>query len=136
VTTTLRAAAAAVLALGLAIPAASADARGTDWTTVVKLHRAKLQACKVPTTKHGPWKVRFRVDASRATEAVRGKAEVDKGEKVVVGPRRTGLLQPGSVSKVRTMRVPRGAAFTFQAGLQTDTTGVASAGSVDAISHC
>jgi hypothetical protein len=136
VTTTLRAAAAAVLALALAIPAASADARGTDWTTAVKLHRAKLQACKVPTTKHGPWKVRFRVDASRATAAVRGEAEVDKGEKVVVGPRRTGLLQPGSVSKVHTMRVPRGAAFTFQAGLETATIGVASAGSVAAISHC
>src|SRR4051794_39380504 len=83
VTITLRAAAAAVLALGLAMPAASADARGHHWTTVVKVHRAKFQACKVPTTQHGPWKVRFRLDATRATTSVRGEAEVDKGDKTV-----------------------------------------------------
>jgi len=118
------------------MPAASADARGHHWTTVVKVHRAKFQACKVPTTQHGPWKVRFRLDATRATTSVRGEAEVDKGDKTVVGPQRIHRLQPGSISRTHTMRVPRGAAFSFQADLETDTTGVASAGSVDAISHC
>lgn len=135
-TITLRAAAAAVLALGIAVPAGSADARATTWTTLVNLHGAKMQGCKVPTTKHGPWKVRFRLKATRATTSVRGSAEVDRGDRTVVGPQRIHRLQPGSISKTHTMRVPRGAAFTFQAGLDTDTTGVASAGSVDAISHC
>ena len=132
----LKAAAAAALTLALTGPAASADARANHWTTVIKLHRAKFQACKVPTTQHGPWKIRFRVDARRATTSVRGKGEVDKGQQVVDGPRRTGLLQPGDVSGTHTLRMPRGSAFTFQAALDSDTTGVASAGSASGISRC
>jgi hypothetical protein len=104
--------------------------------TTVKLHRAKMQACKVPTTKHGPWKVKVRVDARRATTPVRGSAEVDKGDQVVAGPRRSGLLQPGALSKVHTLRMPRGSAFTFQSGLETDTTGVASGVPASGIGRC
>jgi hypothetical protein len=136
VTYTLRAAAAAVLALGLALPAGSADARAGHWTTVVRLTGAKAQACKVPTTKHGPWKVRFRVDATKATTSVRGSAEVDKGAHIVDGPSRTHWLQPGAMSKVHTLRMPRGPSYRLQVGLETDTTGVASAGSLSAITRC
>ncbi len=132
----LRAAAAAALALGLAMPATYADARSNDWTTLVKLHGAKMQACKVPTTKHGPWQIKVRLDARRATTAVRGSAEVEKGDRIVDGPWRTHLLQPGSLGKTHTLPMPRGSAFTFQAGLETDTAGAASAGPASAISRC
>jgi hypothetical protein len=136
VKTSLRAAAAAALALGLALPAGSADAGAVSWTKLVNLHGAKVQGCKMPTTKHGPWKVKVRVDARKAATAVHGSAEVDKGEHVVDGPWRTHLLQPGTMSKVHTLRVPRGKAFRLQAGLENETTGVASAGSVSAIGRC
>jgi opacity protein-like surface antigen len=136
VTITLRAAAAAVLAVGLAVPAGSADARANNWTKVVNLHGAKVQACKVPTTQHGPWKIKVRVNATKATTAVRGKAEVDKGDRVVAGPWTPHKLQPGQMSKVHTMRMPRGKAFTFQGELDTDTVGVGSAGPASGISRC
>jgi hypothetical protein len=138
VTITLRAAAAAglVLAVGLAVPADSADARANNWTKVVNLHGAKVQACKVPTTKHGPWRIRVRVNARNATKAVRGSAEVDKRDRVVDGPWKPHLLQPGEVTKVHTMRMPRGKAFTFQGELESGTVGVASAGPASGISRC
>lgn len=135
-TITFRAAAAAALALGLALPAGSAQARANDWTTVVKLHRAKLLACKVPTPKHGPWKIKVRVDARAATTPVRGSAQVDKGDQVVDGPWHTRWIEPGAMSPLHTLRMPRGSSFSFQAGLDTDSVGVASAGSVSAISRC
>src|SRR4029078_4838927 len=97
VTHARRAAAAAVLALGLALPAGSADARAGHWTTVVRLTGAQAQACKVPTTKHGPWEGRLRLDATQATHSVRGSAEVDKGAHIVDGPSRTHWLQPGAM---------------------------------------
>jgi len=136
VTFPLRAAAAVALALGLALPAGSAEARANDWTTVVTLHRAELLARKVPTTKHGPWRIRVRVDARRATTPGRGSAEVDKGAQVVVGPWHSHRMRPGTLSKIRTMRMPRGSAYSFSAGLETDTTGVGSAGGVSGISRC
>jgi hypothetical protein len=136
VTGTFRAAAAAVVTLGLILPAASAQAGATDWSTVMKLHRAKLQVCKQPTTKQGPWKIKVRVDARRATTPVRGSAEVDKGDLVVSGPWKSHWIQPGAVSKVRTLRMPRGSAFTLQLGLETDTAGAASAGPLTGISRC
>jgi hypothetical protein len=136
VTITLRAAAAAALVVGLALPAGSADARANNWTKVVNLHGAKVQACKVPTTKHGPWKIKVRVNARNATAAVHGSAEVDKGDRVVDGPWKPRLLHPGEVSKVHTMRMPRGKAFTFQGELESGTVGVASAGPASGISRC
>ena len=135
-TITVRAAAAAALVVGLSLPAGAADARANHWTTVVNLHGAKVQACKVPTTKHGPWKIKVRVDARKATTAVRGAAEVDKGDHVVAGPWKPHRLQPGAMSKVHTMRMPRGPAYTFQGGLETAGVGVASAGPASGISHC
>lgn len=135
-TIALRAAAAVVLAVGLAVPAASADARANNWTTVVNLHGAKVQACKVPTTKHGPWTIKVRVDARKATTAVRGSAEVDKRDLVVAGPWKPHRLQPGAMSKVHAMRMPRGSAYTFQGELETATVGVGSAGPASGISRC
>jgi hypothetical protein len=136
VTITLRAAAAAVVVVGLALPAGSADARADNWTKVVNLHGAQVQACKVPTTKHGPWKLKVRVNARNATAAVRGSAEVDKGNRVVAGPWTPRRLQPGEVTQVHTMRMPRGKAFTFQGELDNGSVGVASAGPASGISRC
>jgi hypothetical protein len=131
-----RAAASAALALLLCGPAASAAARGNDWQTIVKVSRGKVQACKVPTTEDGPWKVKLRVNARKATTSVRGIAQVDKNNHALDRTWKTGWIDPGQVSKVGSVRLPRGSAYTLEVGIDSGSAGSGAALSARSIGRC
>jgi hypothetical protein len=112
-----RAAATAVLTLALSGPALAAHAAGNDWKTLVPFDGAKLQACKIPTTANGPWKIKVRVDATSASARVSGAAYVMKGAKNTDQNWKSGWVAKGHISDVGTVRLPRGADYTLNAGL-------------------
>jgi len=130
------AAAAAALALTLTVPAGAAQARGNDWTRVTTLDHAKLQACKEATTKDGPWKIRLRVNAKRATTAVKASADAQKQGEQVGRSWRSGWIHPGEVSAIGTVRLPRGTAYALETQLESHSSGVGIAGSVRSIGRC
>lgn len=133
------AAAAAALALTLTVPAGAAqaaDARGNDWTRVTTLDHAKLQACKEATTQDGPWKIRLRVNAKRATTAVKASADAQKQGEQVGRSWRSGWIHPGEVSAIGTVRLPRGTAYALETQLESHSSGVGIAGSVRGIGRC
>jgi hypothetical protein len=136
VTITGRAAVAAAIALALAISAGAADARANNWTTMIKVNRGKVQACKVATTKTGPWKVKLRVDARSATTAVLGSAYADKDGQALAAQWDTDWIDPGSVSAVGTLRVPRGSAYHLDAQLESEGAGSGSSSPMSSVSRC
>jgi hypothetical protein len=117
-----RAAALAAITLALTAPAAGAHAQGRDWKTLSKIDGGKVQACKVATTKTGPWKIKLRVDASNATTRVNGSAYVTKNDKPV-DHWKSGWVAKGHTSAVGTVRLPRGSAYTFSAGIGASQAG-------------
>jgi hypothetical protein len=135
-TLTSRAVAAAGLALALALPAGAADARGNHWSTVTKVARAKLQACKVATTPDGPWRIRLRVNATDATAQVRGSAMVQKNGEQVGDKWRSGHVHQGDVSKIGKLRLPRGSAYQLEGQLETDSSGSGAVGSAAQLHRC
>ena len=68
------AAVAALTTLALAGSVVNAQAAGRDWKTLATTAGGKIQACKVATTDSGPWKIKLRVDARKATSQVKGSA--------------------------------------------------------------
>ena len=125
------AATAAALALTLSATTSAADAKARDWTTMTRVAHAKLQACKEVTTPGGPWRIRLRVDATAATSMVRGSAEVRNQRGDLVGKRwRSGPVRPGDVTKVGSVRLPRGSAFQLEVQLESDSAGKGVVGAV------
>jgi hypothetical protein len=124
------AAAAAALALTLSATTSAADARPRDWTTMTKVAHAKLQACKEATTPGGPWRIRVRVDATAATSIVRGSAEVWNRRGDTVRKWRSRLVHPGHVSRVGSVRLPRGSGFQLEFQLESDSAGASVLGAV------
>ncbi len=133
---TARAAAAVVFALALASPAGAAHARSIDWTTVTSLAHARLQACKEPTTKDGPWKIRVRVNARHATKTVHASAMVEKNGEQIGDQWKSGRVHPGEVSKVGLLKMPRGAAYTLDLQLVTGSSGTATDGPASLVHRC
>jgi hypothetical protein len=117
-----RAAALAAVTLVLAAPAAGAHAQGNHWTTVAHLDGGKVEACKKATTPSGPWLIKLRVDSRKATERLAGSAYVAKNAKNV-DHWRSGWVAKGHLSSVGTVRLPRGSAYTFSAGIETGQSG-------------
>jgi len=130
------AAAAAALVLTLTVPAGAAQARGNDWTRVTTLDHARLQACRDATTKDGPWKIRLRVNAKRATTAVKASAEAQKQGEQVGRTWRSGWIRPGQVSTIGTVRLPRGSAYQLATQLESHSSGVGVVGSGRRIGRC
>jgi hypothetical protein len=114
----------------------AADAASSDWMTVTKLAGARLQACKVATTKDGPWKVKLRVNARKATRSVRGSAQVLKGSRTVGSPWQTAWISPGEVSRVGSVRMPRGSAYALDVELESDGSATGAAAPASGIRHC
>ena len=57
----------AALALAaVATPVSTAHAADVHWKTLASINGGKIQACKVPVTSEGPWKIKLRVDATKA----------------------------------------------------------------------
>jgi hypothetical protein len=118
-----RAAALAAITLALATPLASAHAaQGRNWKTLSEIDGGKVQACKVATTKTGPWKIKLRVDATDATTRVNGSAFVTKGDKTV-DHWKSGWIAKGHGSDVGTVKLPRGSAYSFGAGIAVSQAG-------------
>ena len=117
-----RATALAALTLALVAPAAGAHAQGNHWKTLAAMEGGKVQACKVATTKTGPWKIKLRVDASNAKVRVNGSAYVTKDTKTI-DHWKSGWVAKGHVSQVGTVKLPRGSAYSLNAGIGTGQAG-------------
>lgn len=118
-----RAAAVSALTLVLAGPALSAHAAGNNWKTLATMDGGKVQACKVATTATGPWKVRLRVDATKAHSKITGSAFVTKDGVPTKEHWKSGSVAPGHVSKVGVVKLPRGSAYHLGAGISTGQAG-------------
>ncbi len=118
-----RAASIAALALVVTGPALSADAAGNHWKNLATTAGGKVQACKVATTDTGPWKVKLRVDASKATTRVNGSAWVTKDGDNTGAKWKSGWVAKGHVSDVGTVKLPRGKAYELNAGIGTSAMG-------------
>jgi len=118
-----RAASIAALALVVTGPILSADAAGNHWKTMATTAGGKIQACKVATTDTGPWKVRLRVDARNATTRVNGTAWVTKDGADTAAKWKSGWVAKGHVSRVGTVKLPRGKAYALNAGIGTSAMG-------------
>jgi hypothetical protein len=127
--------AATALALVLTGPALSARAAGNSWKTLVPFDGGKLQACKVATTATGPWQVKLRVDATRATARVQGSAYVVKGQRTL-DSWHSGWVARGHLSAVGTVRLPRGTRYTLGAGLGGGQSGDGGSFAARQIPHC
>ena len=118
-----RAAATAALALLVTGPALSADAAGHHFKTLSTTAGGTIEACKVATTDTGPWKVKLRVDASKATAHVNGTAWVTEDTHKTGAKWKSGWVAVGHVSDVGTVKLPRGRQFVLNAGIGTDNMG-------------
>ena len=118
-----RAAALSALALVLTGTGLSAQAAGNHWKTLTTMDGGKVQACKVATTKTGPWKVKLRVDATKAHSKLKGSAFVTKDGNPTKAHWKSGGVAPGDISKIGTVKLPRGSAYHLGAGLSTGQAG-------------
>jgi hypothetical protein len=117
-----RAAALSALTLALAGPALSAHAATNHWKTMATMGGGKVQACKVATTETGPWKIRLRVDATKAHSKITGSAFVSKDGTATDAHWRSGVAA-GHISKVGTLKLPRGSAYRLGVGISTGQAG-------------
>jgi hypothetical protein len=126
---------ATALALALTGPAMSAHAAGPDWKTLVTFDGAKIQACKVPTTATGPWKVKLRIDATKASNRVQGAGYAVKGTRTLDGWK-SGWVARGHLSAVGVVKVPRGPTYSLNAGLGGGQSGNGASFADKQIPHC
>ena len=132
-----RAAAVAALALTLSAPAlGAAQASGNQWKTLATVAGGKIQACKVATTETGPWKVKLRVDARRATTAVNGSAFVTKNQTDTAQHWKSGFIGKGKVSDTGVVKLARGKAYDLGAGIGTHNMGNGGSFRAGQIPHC
>lgn len=124
-------AAALVVTLGTACPAAAAD----DWGTLDRIGSSRLQACKVPVDGEA-WRIKLRL----ATDEVRAKGtlRVFRGDQPTDRRWRSRWVPPHSTSDVGAVRVPRGQhRWRFLTGVTTDGAGSSSFGqSAAAVNRC
>ncbi len=123
------------LVVAVSLSAGAANAASKNWMTVTKDAGARLQACKVATTD-GPWKVKLRVNATNATTWVRGSAQVMKGSRTVGAPWKTARISAGDVSRVGSVRMPRGSAYTLDVELESDASASGALIGASGIRHC
>jgi hypothetical protein len=128
--------AAAALAVALTGPALSAHAAGLSWKTLSTTAGGKVQACKVPTTDTGPWKVRMRVDATKATGRVQGSGYATNAKGKTLDTWKSGWVTKGHISAIGDVRLPRGAGYTLNAGIGTDNMGNGGTFTSREIPHC
>lgn len=126
---------ATALTVVLTGPALSAHAAGNHWKTLVPFDGAKLQACKVATTDTGPWKIKLRVDASRARARVEGSAYAVKGQKNV-DKWRSGWVDKGHISAVGTVKLPQGKDYSLNAGVGGGQSGDGGSFTASQVPHC
>jgi hypothetical protein len=126
---------ATALTVVLTGPALSAHAAGPNWKTLVTFEGAKIQACKVPTTETGPWKVKLRVDARHATTRVSGAGYAMKDAKTL-DSWTSGWVTRGHLSSVGTVKLPQGPKSALNAGLGGGQMGDGGSFTNKQIPHC
>jgi hypothetical protein len=130
-----RVAAVAAVAVCVSVPFGAAQASGNNWKTLSTFNGGKIQACKVATTKTGPWKVKLRVDAQGAKSKVNGSAYVTKGADQV-DQWKSGWVAKSHVSAVGTVKLPRGSAYALNAGIATANAGNGGTITAGKLPHC
>ena len=131
-----RAVAVAAVAVSVTIPSlGAAQAAGNSWQTLSSFNGGRIQACRVATTKTGPWKVELRVDATRAKSKVNGSAHVTKGT-AEIAHWASGWVAKGHVSAVGTVRLPRGSGYAVNVGIATTNAGNGGSVTAGKIQHC
>ena len=117
----------AALAVVISGPALTASAathhHHYNFKTLASVSGGKLKGCKLHTTDSGPWKVKLRVDASKASSKVAGAAQVTKDGSPASELWRSGWIRPGHRSRIATLTLPRGAGYAVMAGIGTEGMG-------------
>jgi hypothetical protein len=109
--------------LALSLTPVQADAAAYSWTNLVSMNRGHVQSCRVPTPSTEPWKLRFRVNATRATSKLQGTVQRYKGTTLLAGGWRSDYIRPGQVSAVAVVRIPRGTAYNLGVGINSGQAG-------------
>lgn len=104
--------------------ASSASAAGRDWTTLLVLHGAKHQACKVSVDDGRAWRVFTRLDGRNASSRVKAGMTVTRNGSGTGRNWLSGWVNGGTVSRVGYVNLPRRAGWGLSAW-----TGVEQAGS-------
>ena len=112
----------ATTAIVLAGPAISAHASAPHFQTLATTVGGKVQACRVPTTA-ATVTIKMRVDARKASGRVSGLGSATHNGTRVGKEWDSGWVRRGHVSKVGTVKVPRGAAYALDAGIGTANMG-------------
>ena len=135
--TTTTAAALAVAALALSGPAFSAQADSSpNWKTLASITGGKIQACKVPVTSTGPWKIKLRVDATKAHGRVSGGAYIMKKGEQTSQSWTSGWVAPGKISALGMVKLPVGENYTMDAGIGTEGMGNGGSFTSSNLPHC
>jgi hypothetical protein len=131
-----RAVTATALSLALCSPALTAHAQGNSWKALVTFEGGKVQACKVPTTATGPWKVKLRLNGSGASQKLRGSATAFKGTHATAQTWSSGWVAKGHVSSIGTVKLARGSAYSLSVGLSASQAGTGGSFTAGQIRAC
>ena len=135
--TTTTSAALAIAALALSGPAFSAQAdSGPNWKTLASITGGKIQACKMPVTPTGPWKIKLRVDATKAHGKVTGSAYIMKKGTQTNESWTSGWVAPGKISSLGMVKLPVGENYTMDAGIGTTAMGDGGSFTSSNLPHC
>jgi hypothetical protein len=129
-------AALATAGLALSGPATAAQAADTNWKTLATISGAKIQGCKVPETSAGPWKIKLRVDATKASGRVSGAAYITKNAEATDKSWKSGWVAPGHVSSLGKVQLPAGEKYGMDAGIGTGAMGNGASFVADDLPHC
>ena len=135
--TTTTSAALAIAALALSGPAFSAQADSAPhWKTLASITGGKIQACKVPVTPTGPWKIKLRVDATKAHGQVSGSAYILKNGEQTNETWSSGWVAKGKISPLGMVKLPAGEKFSMDAGIGTGAMGNGGSFTSSNLPHC
>ena len=112
-------------ALALSLPGVHADAASYRWTTITSVSGGTLQSCRVPVASTDPWKLRFRVNGTRATTKVQGIVRRQRNGDQISGGWTSAYVRPGGVSGIAVVQLPRGSAYDLAVVINNGQTGAA-----------
>jgi hypothetical protein len=104
-------------------PVGGAQAADTSWKTLVTISGAKIQACKVPETSTGPWTIKLRVDATKASGRVSGAAYITKNGEATDKMWKSGWVSAGHMSALGKVKLPANEKYAMDAGIGTSGMG-------------
>lgn len=122
-----RSASAAVVAFALvSVPAVGAHAaaqQSLHWQTLGSIDGGKVQACRIRTAPSDPWLIKLRVDATKASQRVRGTGQATHSGRHIGHGWASGWVKKRTRSPLGTVRVPRGAGYELEATISVSQAG-------------